>query len=94
MKPTANQTVSDTDASDGAVLVCKHVSKVLAGAGCRVEALQDVSFRIQGGRVTGLIGPDGAGKTTLMRLAAGLLVPDSGQVAVLGMDAVRHVTGS
>jgi len=90
MKPTANQGVSDTDTADGAVLVCKHVSKVLAGAGRRVEALQDVSFRMQGGRVTGLIGPDGAGKTTLMRLAAGLLVPDAGQVAVLGMDAVRH----
>ena len=37
-----------------------------------------------------MIGPDGAGKTTLIRLAAGLLVPDAGQVAVLGMDVVRH----
>jgi ABC-2 type transport system ATP-binding protein len=90
MKPTTTQAVSDTDASDNTVLACKHVSKVLAAAGRRVEALKDVSFRMQSGRVTGLIGPDGAGKTTLIRLAAGLLVPDAGQVAVLGMDVVRH----
>ena len=90
MKPTTTQAVSDTDASDNTVLACKHVSKVLAAAGRQVEALQDVSFRMQSGRVTGLIGPDGAGKTTLIRLAAGLLVPDAGQVAVLGMDVVRH----
>ena len=49
--------------------------------------------------VTGLIGPDGAGKTTLMRLLAGLLVPDEGHISVLGIDviqdplAVHHVIG-
>jgi len=90
MKPNADQAISDTGPSDNAVLVCRHVSKVLSAAGRRVEALQDVSFRVQSGRVTGLIGPDAAGKTTLMRLAAGLLVPDDGQVTVLGMDVGRH----
>ena len=49
-----------------------------------------VSFAIRPGVVTGLIGPDGAGKTTLMRLAAGLLVPDAGRIRVLGMDATRE----
>jgi len=72
MKPTANQTVADMAKSDEPVLVCKNVSKTLTGAGRRVEALQDVNFRMQNGRLTGLIGPDGAGKTALMRLAAGL----------------------
>jgi ABC-2 type transport system ATP-binding protein len=90
MKHTATKDAADTDASDNSVLVCQNVSKMLAAAGRRVEALQDVSFRMQSGRVTGLIGADGAGKTTLMRLAAGLLVPDAGQIAVLGMDAVKH----
>ena len=41
---------------------------------------------MQRGRITGLLGPDGAGKTTLMRLAAALLHPDAGQVQVLGLD--------
>ncbi|HUW50625.1 MAG TPA: ATP-binding cassette domain-containing protein [Sulfuricella sp.] len=46
-----------------------------------------MSFRVRHGMVTGLIGPDSAGKTTLMRLAAGLLAPDSGSITVLGKDA-------
>lgn len=54
-----------------------------------VRALAKVSLSVQPGQVTGLIGPDAAGKTTLMRLAAGLLVPDSGRIEVLGLDATR-----
>lgn len=54
-----------------------------------MEALKDLSVEVQRGKITGLIGPDGAGKTTLMRLAAGLLSADSGTVTVLGLDASR-----
>lgn len=53
----------------------------------QTRALDGVSFAIRQGAVTGLIGPDGAGKTTLMRLAAGLLVPDSGSIRALGLDS-------
>ena len=49
-----------------------------------VEALRGVTLRARRGRVTGLIGPDGSGKTTLMRLIAGLLSPDAGEIEVLG----------
>ena len=52
-----------------------------------VEALRGVNLKVRHGAVTGLIGPDGAGKTTLMRLAAGLLRADAGKVSVLGLDA-------
>jgi ABC-2 type transport system ATP-binding protein len=55
-----------------------------------VPALQDVSFRVRAGVVTGLVGPDAAGKTTLMRIAAGLLVPDAGNISVLDMDATTR----
>ncbi len=52
-----------------------------------VEALRGADLKVRRGAVTGLIGPDGAGKTTLMRLAAGLLRADAGKVSVLGLDA-------
>jgi len=55
-----------------------------------ITALNDLSFSIRPGIVTGLIGADGAGKTTLMRLAAGLLVPESGTITVLGHDATHE----
>ena len=54
-----------------------------------VEALRGADLKVRHGAVTGLIGPDGAGKTTLMRLAAGLLRADAGKVSVLGLDADR-----
>jgi len=53
-----------------------------------VPALKDVDLMLASGGVTGLLGPDGAGKTTLMRLAAGLLTPDQGRIDVLGVDAL------
>src|SRR3546814_10440137 len=51
-------------------------------------ALQDLSAQISYGRLTGLVGPDGAGKTTLMRILTGLLVPNSGHARVAGFDVV------
>jgi ABC-2 type transport system ATP-binding protein len=49
-------------------------------------ALDAISGSIRGSEITGLVGPDGAGKTTLIRLMTGLLFPDSGSVMVLGFD--------
>lgn len=48
------------------------------------RALDGVSMAIEPGRITGLVGPDGAGKTTLIRILAGLMAPTSGSVEVLG----------
>jgi ABC-2 type transport system ATP-binding protein len=53
-----------------------------------VRALEAVSFAVARGEMFGLIGPDGAGKTTAIRVACGLLRPDAGEVAVLGRDPV------
>jgi len=52
-------------------------------------ALENVSAALRPGRVTGLVGPDGAGKTTLIRLIAGLLEPTSGAVSVDNLDPIR-----
>ena len=69
-----------------APLVFEDVVKRFTSGRRTVTALAGVSLGIGAGAVTGLIGPDGAGKTTLLRLAAGLLQPDQGRVAVLGSD--------
>jgi ABC-2 type transport system ATP-binding protein len=79
-----------TDVTAGAALVFEGVSKAFAAGGRDVRALQAVDISIRPGKVTGLIGPDGAGKTTLMRLAAGLLLPDAGKIRALDIDVVAQ----
>jgi ABC-2 type transport system ATP-binding protein len=54
--------------------------------GLERPALSDISASIAAGRLTGIVGPDAAGKTTLIRLLTGLVLPDSGAVTVLGAD--------
>ena len=64
----------------------------LDGLGMRFgarTALCDITARIRSGQITGLMGPDAAGKTTLLRLMAGLMLPATGTVRLLGMDALR-----
>ncbi|WP_420607305.1 ATP-binding cassette domain-containing protein [Novosphingopyxis sp.] len=52
-----------------------------------ISAIDGINAEIRGGVVTGLVGPDGAGKTTLMRVIAGLLTPSEGSVTIDGTDA-------
>lgn len=54
-----------------------------------LPALDHLSLSVRKGELTAVIGPDGAGKTTLMRLIAGLMVPTSGSLSVLGLDSVK-----
>ena len=69
-----------------AVVVDSLVKRFAGKRGAGVTALSGVSFTASAGAVTGLVGPDGAGKTTLIRIAAGLLLADDGDVRVLGLD--------
>jgi ABC-2 type transport system ATP-binding protein len=57
--------------------------------GAATPALDQIAASIKGGEITGLVGPDGAGKTTLIRLMTGLLLPDAGTLSVLGFDTRR-----
>ena len=59
-----------------------HVSKSYG----KVQALRDVSFSVKQGELFGLIGPDGAGKSTLFRILTTLLLPDQGSARVLDAD--------
>lgn len=51
-----------------------------------ITAINNISLEIKKGEITGLIGADGAGKTTLIRLITGLLLPDKGDITVLGLN--------
>ena len=55
-----------------------------------MEALKGISMSVKPGELFGVIGPDGAGKTTLFRLVASLLKPTSGSISVLGLDPVKE----
>ncbi len=63
----------------------RHISKSYK----KVKALSNVSFEVKEGELFGLIGPDGAGKTTLFRLLTTLLIPDQGTATVGGLDVVN-----
>lgn len=54
----------------------------------KVQALSNVNFTVDCGEIFGIIGPDGAGKTSLFRIIATLLLPDGGQASVFGHDVV------
>ena len=54
-----------------------------------VQALQGINMQIKTGQLTALVGPDGAGKTTFLRLIAGLYEPTTGSLEVLGMDVAK-----
>src|SRR5262245_39440124 len=69
---------------------CAHaleVSKVYPGG---ARALRGVSLEIVKGQITGLIGANGSGKATLLKILAGLTAPSSGSVEVLGLDPIVH----
>ncbi|MGA7800244.1 MAG: ATP-binding cassette domain-containing protein [Gammaproteobacteria bacterium] len=92
MTASAPQPATDGEtpaAEDDVALRFEGVSKTFQAAGRTINALRGVTLAANHGQVTGLIGPDAAGKTTLMRLAAGLLLPDAGRITALGLDATR-----
>jgi ABC-2 type transport system ATP-binding protein len=71
---------------------CEHLRRtfLVKEAKQHIVALDDVSLSIAPGTLSALVGPDGAGKTTFLRLLAGLLKPDSGALTVLGIDVARN----
>ena len=57
----------------------------------KILALQDISFEVEKGELFGLIGPDGAGKTSLFRVLTTLLLPEGGSASVDGFDIVKNM---
>jgi len=55
-----------------------------------IRAVDDISFNVGKGEMFGLVGPDGAGKTTTIRNLCGLIRPDSGNITLLDIDLIKH----
>lgn len=70
-----------------ALVILDSVKKVFPRS--NKPALEEVSAVLRSGQITGLVGPDGAGKTTLIRMMAGLLAPTSGSISIDGQDPIR-----
>lgn len=76
-------------------IIVDNISKSYEG----IPALQNINFEVAEGELFGLIGPDGAGKSTLFRILTSLLLPDAGKATVVGWDTVsdykkiRHAIG-
>jgi len=67
------------------VVVVQHLEKSFGA----LTAVADVSFEIHAGEVFGMLGPNGSGKTTTIRMLCGLLAPNSGSIEVAGVDVVK-----
>lgn len=66
------------------MVICEHISKSYG----EVKALQDINLELKSGEIFGLIGPDGAGKTTLFRILTTLIKPDEGFASVNNLNVV------
>jgi len=75
-----------TNVDDPVALSARGVTKRFGAT----AAVRELTLEVRRGEMFGLIGPDGAGKTTTIRLACGLLAADAGEVRVLGHDPVRE----
>ena len=78
-----------TDPLQSAIMV-EGLTKSFPG----VRAVDALSFDVRAGEIFGLVGPDGAGKTTALRMLAGIMTPDAGQATVAGFDVARDPEGA
>ena len=76
--------------ADAPAITAENLTRSFPG----VRAVDGLSFDVFPGEIFGLVGPDGAGKTTTMRMLAGVLPPDSGKATVAGRDVVRDPEGA
>jgi ABC-type multidrug transport system ATPase subunit len=70
-------------------VVIDHIIKSYSTKKDKVVAVDDLSFEVEKGEIFGIIGPDGAGKTSLFRVMATLLIQDSGKALIDGLDTIK-----
>lgn len=79
--------IDNKSVSQEALLVAKRVTKDFSSPKGEVEVLDGVSFDVQRGTLTAILGPSGCGKTTLMKILAGILIPDDGHISTNASNA-------
>ena len=79
-----------TDSRSQSAIVAEGLTKSFPG----VRAVDALSFDVRAGEIFGLVGPDGAGKTTTLRMLAGIMPPDAGSATVAGFNVVRDPEGA
>lgn len=89
MTETGRSPGRSPERAPGFTIVAESLRRTFeAPGGGTLAAVDDVSMTAREGELTALVGPDGAGKTTLIRMMAGLLKPDSGSLSVLGLNVL------
>lgn len=83
-------TLSPRTSGDGIVVSARALGKTFAGKNATVTALASLDLDVPAGAMTAFVGPDGAGKTTFLRMICGLLAPSDGTLSVLGRDAASQ----
>ncbi len=76
--------------ANGLAIAAEGLRKSFPGVSApNIRAVDGLSFNVRAGEIFGLVGPDGAGKTTTLRMLAGIMPPDSGSATVAGCNVVR-----
>src|SRR3989337_3638956 len=75
---------------DDAIILARGISKTYGRGLKKVESVRGIDLEIQCGEIFGLVGPDGAGKTTTIQMLCGILRPTSGGATVAGVDVVAN----
>jgi ABC-2 type transport system ATP-binding protein len=71
-------------------IIAKGLTKTYGRGTKKVEAVRGIDLEVQQGQIFGLVGPDGAGKTTTIQMLCGILTPTAGAATVVGVDVVRN----
>src|SRR5215475_8339972 len=88
MKTDSHIEIQRDPSTKGGVMV-DHLVKTYGTKKAPIKALHGISFEVAKGELFGIIGPDGAGKTSLFRILTTLLLPDQGRATVDGFDVVK-----
>lgn len=70
-------------------IIVTNITKTYGKAKEKILAVDNVSFNVNSGEIFGLIGPDGAGKTSIFRMLTTVLLPDSGSASIEGLDIIK-----
>lgn len=89
-RPGERETTAATEAGGDPILSVRNLHKRYGSGDRAVEAVEGVSFDVASGSITGLLGHNGAGKTTVIKMIIGVVTPTAGTIRIHGVDARRN----